>query len=162
MIKKSIAEELNQQINRELHSAYIYLGMSAYCVQRGLDGFANWLKVQAKEESSHALKIMGYLQDRSVEVTLFEVPKPQVRFGSLQEVFEKTLEHEKYISECISGIAAMALEEKDLMTYEFLQWFLKEQVEEEASANAVLDKIELVGEQGPVVLALDAQLGKRE
>ena len=162
MLQKKIADELVQQINRELHSAYIYLGMAAYCAQRNLDGFAHWMEKQAAEETGHAMKIYGYLNDRGAEIKLFEIPKPEVKFSSLKDVFEKTLEHERFISQSISAIASSALEEKDLMTYSFLDWFLKEQIEEEAAASAALEKVKMVGESGAGIMALNAEFGQRE
>ena len=161
MLKKNIADELNQQLNRELHSSYIYLGMAVYCDSRSLDGFAHWLQLQAKEEFSHAMKIYGYLKDMAAEVTLYEVPKAAVKFASLTEVFEKTAEHERFITESLNKIATMALEEKDLVTYAFLDWFLKEQIEEMATAAGILEKVKLVGDSGTGVYALNAELGRR-
>ncbi len=162
MATKKLTDELNQQINRELQSAYIYLGMAAYCANKNLPGCAHWFEAQAKEEAGHAKKISGYLFDSGAEVELFEIAKPAVKFASIQEVFEKTLEHEKFISDSLSKIAGMALDEKDLMTFSFLDWFLKEQIEEVAIASSILEKVKMIGGSGVGLLALDAELGKRQ
>ena len=135
--------------------------MAVYCDSRNLEGCANWMRLQSKEELGHAMKLYDYLMDMGAEATLFEIPKAQVKFGSLKEVFEKTAEHERAITESFNKLATMALEEKDQVTYSFLEWFLKEQIEEMATANSILEKAKLVGDNAMGLFALNAELGRR-
>lgn len=154
--------ELNNQLNKELYSAYLYLSMSAYLDARGLPGFAKWMKAQAKEELEHAMKFYEYINDRGGKVSLNSIPKPPSEWNSVKEVFEKALQHEKTVTESIWRLATIAEEEKDRATLAFLQWFINEQVEEEKTFTEILGKLELTGETPQTLLILDAKLGERE
>ncbi|MDD2439903.1 MAG: ferritin [Methanosarcinaceae archaeon] len=161
MLNKKLAKALNLQLNKEIYSAYLYLAMSAYSSYKGLTGFANWFREQYKEEKEHAGKFYSYLVEQGARVELETIEKPPLEFGSPQEMFEKTLAHEQFISRSIRELLELALAEKDYATSIFLQWFIKEQVEEEANDNEILAKLKLAGENGAGLLVLDSELGKR-
>lgn len=162
MLSDTLHSELNQQINRELESAYIYFSMAADLESRSLDGFAHWMKTQAQEEVAHAMKIYQYLIDQGCKVTLLALPQPQTEFASPLEVFEKALEHEKKLADSLNKLSDLAMQEKDNTTYSFLEWFLTEQVEEIATASAIVDKVRMVGDNGHGLLMLDTELGRRQ
>lgn len=162
MISAKMQDALNRQIQAEFQSAYLYLAMSAYCESKNLKGFAHWLKVQYQEETGHALKILDYLLERGGTVELKAIEAPSVEFGSPAEIFEKVLAHEQHITSLIHNLYETAVAEKDLATQVFLQWFITEQVEEEASASDVLERIKMVGDRSSSILYLDKELGKRE
>ncbi|EAX46367.1 Ferritin, Dps family protein [Thermosinus carboxydivorans Nor1] len=162
MISAKMQDALNRQIQAEFQSAYLYLAMSAYCESKNLKGFAHWLKVQYQEETGHALKILDYLLERGGTAELKAIEAPSVEFGSPAEIFEKVLAHEQHITSLIHNLYETAVAEKDLATQVFLQWFITEQVEEEASASDVLERIKMVGDRSSSILYLDKELGKRE
>lgn len=162
MISAKMQDALNRQIQAEFQSAYLYLAMSAYCESKNLKGFAHWLKVQYQEETGHALKILNYLLERGGVVELKAIEAPSAEFGSPAEVFEKVLAHEQHVTSLINKLYETAVEEKDLATQVFLQWFITEQVEEEASASDVLERIKMIGDRSSAILYLDKELGKRE
>jgi ferritin len=161
MIEKKLHDELNKQINCELTSAYLYLSMANYCDAEGLPGFASWLKVQAEEELEHAFRIYEYLRDRGCKITLLEIAKPQGSFSSVEEVFELALETEKGLDKHFNYLANLALDKKDATTHNFLQWYLKEQVEEVALCTATLEKVRMAKNSGGL-LFLDNALGQRK
>ena len=161
MIAAKVVDAINAQINAELYSGYMYLSMSAYCSDTGIPGAANWLRVQAMEEYTHADRLYRYLISRSARVTLTAIEGPPTEWKSLQHVFEATLEHEQKVTAMIDGLVNLASEEKDHATESFLQWFVDEQVEEEGSAQEVLDKVKLAGGPGPGLFMVDAELGRR-
>jgi ferritin len=161
MISKKMQDALNAQINKELYSAYVYLQISALSAERGLPGFAAWFRRQHEEETEHGLKIVDYLADRDAPVRLQEVRRPPAEFKGPLELFEKVLKHEQEVTKSIHELVSLAAEESDHATHEFLQWFVKEQVEEEAAARAVIDRLELIGDSGSGLFLLDAELGKR-
>lgn len=161
MLKKSIIEELNLQINRELTSSYIYLAMSAYCKANNMDGFAGWLKVQSEEENEHAMKIYDYLNDLGIAVELESIKKPKSNYKNYIELFTAVVDQEIAITKNIEDLANLALKEKDNLTYNFLGWFLEEQVEEIALVTSILDKLKLIGENNNGLYMLDQELGKR-
>ncbi len=154
--------ELNNQLNKELYSAYLYLSMSAYLDAKGLPGFAKWMKAQAKEELEHAMKFYEYINDRGGKVSLNSIPKPPSEWNSVKEVFEKALQHEKTVTESIWRLATIAEEEKDRATLAFLQWFINEQVEEEKTFSDIINKLELTEDKPHHLLVLDSKLGERE
>ena len=159
---KKLQEALNEQIKNELYSAYMYLSMAAYAESAGLDGLSHWMKLQVKEEENHAMKIFDFLADRGEKIVLQAISQPPVKFSSPQEVFEKTLEHEKKVTGLINDLYNLANKVGDNATSIFLQWFVTEQVEEEKSASAILEKMKIVKADTPSMLMLDKQLGKRE
>ena len=162
MITKKMSEALNGQINKEMYSAYLYLSMSAYAETIGLSGFANWFYVQYQEETEHAMRIYHYLQEQGDAVKLKTIEQPPVEFESPMQMFEATLEHEKFITKSINDLVDLAIEEKDHATHIFLQWFVTEQVEEEANDNTIIDKLKLIGDQTNALFMLDKELAQRQ
>jgi ferritin len=161
MLSKKTVESLNEQINKELYSAYLYLSMGAYAAHAGLNGVANWFTVQTKEEMAHAEKFYNYVNQQGGRVVLKAIDEPPKQFSSAQDLFGKTLEHEKKVTGLINGLADLARKEKDHATEAFLQWFVTEQVEEEANANELLQKMKLIGKDGNGLLMIDSQLATR-
>lgn len=161
MINQRVADAINAQINAEFYSAYLYLSMSAYFENENLGGFANWMRVQFEEEQFHALKFLGYLNERGGRVHLEAIEKPKTEWASLVEVFEETVAHERHVTSLINNLMDIALEEKDHATTSFLQWFIDEQVEEEAAAESILTQLKFIGGQGNAVLMLDREMGTR-
>jgi len=161
MLTERMVKALNKQINREIYSAYLYLSMSAYSTFKGLKGFANWFMVQYQEEMTHVMKIYDYINDQGSKVKLMAVKQPPTEFGSPLEMFEKTLEHEKFVTKCINDLVNIAIEEKDHATKIFLQWFVTEQIEEEANDNDIIAKLKLVGKEGNGLFMIDKELATR-
>ncbi|MDF2500769.1 MAG: Ferroxidase [Anaerosporomusa subterranea] len=159
MINKTVQDAINTQIQKETYSAYLYLAMAADCEAKNLKGFASWLRIQYQEEVSHAMKLYDYLLERGGAVALQAIQAPPADFGTPLKMFEQVLEHEQYITASINGLYEVALANKDYATQIFLQWFINEQVEEEASASEVLEKIRMTGDRA--LLYLDKELGKR-
>lgn len=159
MITKTVQDALNKQIQKELYSAYLYLAMAADCEAKNLKGFASWLKVQNQEETSHAMKMYDYLLERGGAVALQAIEAPPSEFGSPIKMFESVLEHERHVTASINELYEVAGKEKDYATQVFLHWFISEQVEEEASASDVLEKIRMLGDRALVYM--DKEMGKR-
>jgi len=153
---------LNEQITMELGSAYLYLAMAAYCESINFPGTAHWLEVQAQEEIGHAMKIYGHVNDRGGRVVLKAIPEPVQEYASPLAVFEAVLAHEQKITAAIHKLYALAVEQKDYASLPLLQWFIDEQVEEEKSADEVLQKLRMAGESKSALLFIDSQLGQRE
>jgi len=160
-MEKKMIQEMNVQINREMYSAYLYLAMSAYLEAENFGGFAQWMKAQASEEMTHAMKLYSFIFDRGGVVVLEAIDKPESNFKSVQQVFEKTLEHEKFITKSINNLYALAQKQDDHASAIFLQWFITEQVEEEKNAMDILAKLQQVGPSAGALIMLDKQLGKR-
>ncbi len=152
---------LNQQINKEFYSAYLYLDFSNYFEAVGLDGFANWYMIQAQEERDHAMLFYTYLQNESQPVTLEAIDKPDKVFAEHMEVLKAGLEHELYVTSLINDIYAAAYEVKDFRTMQFLDWFVKEQGEEETNANDLITKMELFGSDPRSLYMLNQELAAR-
>ena len=152
---------LNEQINKELYSAYLYLDFSNYFSRVGLDGFANWYKIQAEEERDHAMLFYQYLQNENQIVTLEAVAKPDKSFAEHIDVLRAGLEHEKYVTSLINDIYAAAHEVKDFRSMQFLDWFVKEQGEEETNANDLITKMELFGGDPRGLYLLNQELAAR-
>lgn len=161
MISEKMTQSLNRQINREIFSGYLYLGMSARMTNLGLMGFANWFAVQMREEFFHAQKIYDYVNQSGQMVILDTIEAPEQDFPTPKLAFEKTLSHEQAVTQMISDLMTLAKEENDYATESFLRWFVDEQVEEEANATDMLQKIELAGDNSGSLFMLDAELAKR-
>ncbi|MDD3593888.1 MAG: ferritin [Candidatus Gastranaerophilales bacterium] len=161
MLTKRIEDALNQQINKEFYSAYLYLSMSAYCASIGLEGFANWMKVQYEEEVFHTMKIYNYLLDRKGKVILETIEKPDNEWINVIELFENVLKHEQFVTQSINHLMDIAIEEKDHATVSFLKWFVDEQVEEEVAAEAIIDKLKLIKGEGNGIFMIDKDLAAR-
>jgi ferritin len=161
MLSDKMLEALNEQINRELYSEYLYLSMAAWFEDQGLPGFAAWMRAQTQEEHFHAMKLFDYVNEVNGKVSLKTIEGPPVDFESPLAIFEASLEHEKYITASINERMKLAMDESDFATANFLQWYVAEQVEEEANVGAVVDKLRLSGGQGNAILMLDQQLGTR-
>lgn len=161
MLNEKVRELLNQQINKELYSAYLYLDFSNYFEQRGLNGFANWYYIQAQEERDHAMLFYRYLHNNNETVTLDAVAKPDKVLDSDMTVLKAGLEHELYVTSLINDIYAAAHEVKDFRTMQFLDWFVKEQGEEETNANDMISKMELFGSDPKGLYMLNSELAGR-
>lgn len=161
MLSEKMIQALNKQIQEEFYSAYLYLGMSAYYELKGMKGFARWLKLQHDEEAGHAMKIYHYLAEQGAKIELLEIAKPSFKQGSNIEIFEQILNHEKHITSCFNRLIEMSLQEKDYASHTFLQWFIMEQVEEEAHAGEIVDKLKMIQEQPGALFMMDSVLGKR-
>lgn len=161
-LSKPLCDALNEQIKNELSSAYNYLDISAQCASRNLRGAAHWLRKQWEEEIGHALKLVDYVIDRGDEVALKGIQASEFSFKSLTAVFEKVLNDERQVTASINGLYELTLREKDYAAQVFLQWFLAEQVEEEHSAQQILETLRIVGDQGTALLMVDRQLATRE
>lgn len=152
---------LFDQLNHEFYSAYLYLAMSAYCSHLEFNGAADWLKLQYEEEHIHATKIYNYLVEQGVHVVLKEVEQPPSEYGSVLDVFTASLTHEQSMTARLNDLSDQALKEKDHATYNLLQWFVNEQVEEEATVGAIISKLKLVKDDGYGLLMIDNELGGR-
>ena len=162
MINEKVQNVLNSQINKEFYSAYLYLAMSAYFDEIGLEGFANWTGVQAKEEIDHGMILLNYIIERDGQVKLTNIEAPERDFNNPLQVFEKILEHEKYVTDSINCVAHMSDDECDLATRHFINWYISEQVEEEANARDVIDKLKMFGSEKAALYHIDCELKKRE
>ncbi|MBQ7353203.1 MAG: ferritin [Clostridia bacterium] len=161
MMNQKVRDLLNQQINKEFYSAYLYLDFSNYFDRVGLDGFANWYMIQAQEERDHAMLFYQYLQNESQTVTLEAIDKPDKEFSCHMDVLKAGLEHEEYVTSLINDIYAAAYEVKDFRTMQFLDWFVKEQGEEETNANDMITKMELFGTDPKSLYMLNQELKAR-
>ena len=161
MIGKKIQDALNTQITLEQYSAQLYLAMGAHCEGRSFRGFAHWLRVQAQEETKHALKLVDFLLDRGGKLELAAINAPPADFGTVTQLFEKILEHEKSITVKIGALFELSRAEKDYASEITLQWYVTEQVEEEANVGQIVDQLKAVGEQGGGIWYLDSKMGKR-
>lgn len=161
MLSQSVQDAVNEQIKHELYSSYLYLAMSAYCQSINLPGSASWMKLQAQEELGHAMKFYEYIVDRGGRVALQGVDQPPAEFGSLQDIFQQALEHERMISGRIHDIYNLAVQEKDYPTQVMLQWFVEEQVEEEKSAEEVVNFLKMIGDNPAGLFMMDGRLGAR-
>jgi ferritin len=161
MLKQKIEEALNEQLNAELYSGYLYLSMSAWFQATNLGGFATWMRVQAQEELAHAMKFHDFILERGGKVTLKPIEGPQTEWDSPLSAFEAAYAHERKVTGLINDLVDLAQEERDHATQIFLHWFVTEQVEEEDNANEVVEKIKLMGEATGGMFMLDRELGLR-
>ncbi len=160
-MKKTMIQAINKQINEELFSSYLYLAMSAQFEDISLPGFANWMRVQAQEEISHAMIFFNYLVERGARVELAAIEKPEKEWKSPINMFEAAYKHECYISECINKLMDLAVKDRDYATQNMLQFFIEEQVEEEASADDIVQKLKLMGDAQGAMFMLDREMGQR-
>ena len=161
MLNQKVAELLNTQVNKEFYSAYLYLDIANYYVEQGLDGFANWYTIQAQEERDHAMLFVKYLQNNGEKVTFEAIAKPDKVFDSNMAPLKVGYEHEQYVTELIHTIYDCAYTAKDFRTMQFLDWFVKEQGEEETNAEGLIKKMELFGSESKGLYMLDNELGAR-
>lgn len=161
MISEKMATELNEQIREELYSAYLYQAMSSYASFIGLEGVANWFRIQTKEELTHVLRFYNYVGSQGRHAILKGIDEPQATFDSAVAMFEAALEHERHITGRVNHLSNIAVEEKDHATEIFLQWFVSEQVEEEENASRVLAQLKLAGTEGGGLFMIDRELAQR-
>ncbi len=161
MLSKTIQDAINEQIRNEIESAYLYLAMAQHCESKNLPGSAKWLTMQWQEELEHAQKLIGYMNDRQGRVVLGAIAKPQTDWASPLAVFKDVLTHEQKVTALINGLYAQAIKENDYASQIELQWFIKEQIEEEKHATQIIDQLTMLGETGTPLFMLDRQLGMR-
>ena len=161
MLKKSVEKALNEQINAEIHSAYLYLSMSAWFQSQGLTGCANWMRIQFQEELAHGTHIFDYVCERGAKVQLTPIGEVEVEFNNVVEVFEKVLAHEQKVTALINNLVDISQKESDHATRSFLQWYVDEQVEEEANAEQILNNLKLIKGEGQGLLMMDRELQAR-
>lgn len=158
MLTQKMIQRLNEQVNLEMYSSNIYLAMSAWCANKGLNGSAAFLKNHSKEELSHAYKLFDYINETGAIATIDHINKPQSEFENLQDVFERTYNHELLVSKSILELVDSALGEKDYSTFNFLQWYVSEQHEEEKLFKEILDKFEIIGMEGRGLFMIDREI----
>ena len=161
VLKENIQKALNEQLNAELYSSYLYLAMSAYFGSINLKGFANWMRIQAQEELAHTMKFYDFIEERGGRVLLSSVDGPRAEWSSPLEVFEQVYEHETHVTALINTLVDVSIKESDHATNNFLQWFVAEQVEEEATADDVVQRLKLVGNDGAGLFLIDQELAAR-
>lgn len=161
MLSKNLSDEMNNQVKYELYSAYLYLAMSAHFEEANWGGFAKWLAKQAQEEQEHALKFFGYIHDRGGKVTLQAIETPPSTFGKPVEIFEEVLKHEKSVTARINLLYSIAVQDNDYASQEFLNWFVKEQVEEEKNATMVLEWLKMAGDSVNALFQINGMLASR-
>jgi ferritin len=161
MLSSKLEAALNQQINEEYYSSYLYLAMAAYLEDQNLDGCAHWMRMQALEEYQHGMKIFDYMVDRGARVELKAIAAPQKDWASPVAAFEASLEHEQYMTKNINTLADLAIAEKDHATNNVMQWYIAEQVEEEAQVDNILKKLAMMGDTGPGLFMMDRELAGR-
>ena len=161
MLSKKIVDRINLQINREMFSAYLYMAMSAKLSDDGYKGIATWMMTQYHEEMFHAMKFFAYLQSHGALPVIDKIDAPVVKAKTVKEIFEATLEHEKFVTASIRELLEMALAEKDYATENLLRWYVDEQVEEEQNAIDILQNLEMIGEGKQGLFMINVELGKR-
>ncbi len=162
MLKPEMEKMLNEQINKEFFASYLYLDMAATCSKMGRPGYAKWFRLQAKEEVGHAIRIYKYIDEQGGEIKLEAIDKPKVNEKTMKGLFEKALEHEKFVTKSINEIMDAAVKNKDYATQIFLQWFVTEQLEEESSVQAIIDTIENMGDDKAGMFLLGKKLAGRQ
>ncbi|PIP76319.1 MAG: ferritin [Ignavibacteria bacterium CG22_combo_CG10-13_8_21_14_all_37_15] len=162
MINEKIEKALNAQLNKEFFSSYLYLSMSSYFESKNLTGMSAWMKIQANEEHLHAMKFYAYIIQKGGRAILGAIEAPANNWKSALDAFEETYTHEKFITASIDGLVNLSLEVKDHATNNFLQWFVTEQVEEEANVTKIIDDLKMIGENSYGIFMLDRELGTRQ
>ena len=161
MLSQRMIDALNEQFKNEMYSSYLYLSMSAYFSRLNLNGFANWMRIQAKEEDAHAMKLYQYVLEQRGRMEVRAIAQPPADYASPLVVFQHTRDHEKNVTAMINGLVAMAREENDNATESFLKWYVDEQVEEESNVDQVLQQLEIVGNDGTSLFMLDKEMAAR-
>ena len=162
MISKTMQDAFNEQMKHEFYSSYLYLSMSAYCDRANLPGLARWMRAQAQEENKHGMKIFDHLLDRGGRVELQQLGRPPADFATPREVFEQAHKHEQQVTASINKVYGLAVDERDFASTAFLDWFVREQVEEEKTSGLLAEQFRMVGEDRPGLLMLDRELGQRK
>ena len=162
MVSEKINEIMNEQINKEFYSGYLYLSMSAHLHELGLFGFEAWLKIQAKEEVEHGLRFLDYLLERNSYVTLKQIRTPEFEFNGILSVFNVLYEHERCITSSVMNIAKLAEDECDRKTLSFIDWFIEEQTEEEQQVQNIIKRLEIFGDDKVALYLMDKELGERK
>ncbi len=162
MISAKMEKIMNEQINKEMYSAYFYLSMAADLREKYLDGFAHFFEHQAQEEMEHAMKFYSYINEQGGRVKLDAIEKPQATYKDVEEIFDLSLKHEKFVTKSINDIYALAAKENDFASMQMLDWFVKEQVEEEGNMDKALHMVKMAAKAPHALMMLDAQFGKRE
>lgn len=162
MLTKKLQNALNEQINKEFFAEYLYLSMSAYLESIEMEGFANYFNVQAQEEHFHAMKMFNFVHDKGGRVILKSLKEPKSDFKSVIDVIEESLKHEQFVTKSINDLMDIAIKENDHSVKSFLEWYVDEQVEEEATITRLLAKLKLINGEGLGLLTLDSQLGQRK
>ncbi len=148
MLKKKVEQILVEQVGKEAYSSNLYLAMASWAESNGLPGVSQWMYAQADEERMHMLKFIGYINERGGKAIIPAIEQPPHEFKNVKEIFAKTIEHERYISESINDIVGVCMDERDFSTHQWVQWFVTEQIEEEASVSEIIDKLNLIGDSG--------------
>ena len=161
MISKKMETALNEQINKEFYSAYLYLAMSAYCNKLGLPGAEHWFRMQYDEEIAHMTKMFDYVMQHGGDAHLLQIDEPPREFGTVLEAFGASLAHEQFITQSINKLLDVTVEEKDHATRVFLQWYITEQVEEESNVGDIVDRLKLAGDNGGALMMIDDKLAQR-
>ena len=161
MLSPKMQKVLNTHLNEEFYSSYLYLSMAAYFESKNLKGFANWMRVQSTEEQMHGMKFFNFILQKGGKVSLAQINVPKLAWKNLKEVFADTLKHEQKITGLINKLVETAISEKDYATHTFLQWFVTEQVEEEANVEEIIQKIDMIGDNKSGLYMLDNELGAR-
>ncbi len=161
MLTKKMEDELNKQVNAEFYSSYLYLSMASYLDVNNLGGISKWMNIQAQEEWGHGLKIFNFINERGGKVKLDTIKKPKQQWKDVIDLFTDVFEHEKKVTKLINGLMDIAIKESDYATKNFLQWFVEEQVEEEASASEILEQLKMVAGNGTGLFMIDRELGTR-
>jgi len=161
MITKKMEKALNEQINKEFYSAYLYLAMSAYCNKLGMPGAEHWFRMQYDEEVIHMTKMFDYVMQHGGDAHLMQINEPPTDFGSILGAFEASLKHEQFVTKSINELLDVAVEDRDHATQVFLQWFITEQVEEEANVQEIVQRLKLAGDNGGALIMLDDKLALR-
>ena len=162
MISKAMQTALNKQINKEIYSAYVYLALSGQSAIAGLPGISRWFKLQYDEELGHAMRIFDYMMDQNAPVDFDAIQKPAIRFDSPLPVFKKVLHHEQEVTKSVHHLMDLALNERDHATHNMLEWFVREQVEEDSSVQKIIDSLQIIGKEGSGLFVLDRDLGNRQ
>lgn len=161
MLSKKMEKAFNEQINAEMYSSYLYLAMQAHFASTNLNGFANWMSIQVKEENAHAMMMFNFVLERGGSINLKAIAQPDSTWKDPIKVFEATLKHEQHVTQLIHNLYDIALQEKDHASANFLLWFVKEQVEEESTASDILEQLKMVEGKGHGLLLLDRELKSR-
>jgi ferritin len=160
-LSKTVQDAMNEQMKQEFYAAYLYLSMSAHCSATNFPGFAKWLRIQAREEVGHAMRIYDYLDDRGGRVVLQAVPQPATEFASILSLFEQARDHERKVTGMINRLYELVDQEKDYASHPFLEWFLTEQIEEEKQSTQIVESLRLAGDHPGAMLMLDREMGAR-